>query len=150
MLNKFHLLYTTLSSEKFDAMRRIISGTGIELISPADAFLSIHVKNRSDDPAENARRRALAHYKKGGVPTLSVEAGLYLEALPEKEQPGARYRRIQGVHLRDEDCIDYYACLANRLGGRTMGMLLCAACLVVTDDQVFERCHADLSPSPSG
>lgn len=148
MLEQYHLLYVTAIEDNVSRMRRITTGTGIEILSTADLSINVHVRAKSLDPMENARLKAKAYYKKSGVPTLAVESGLYIDGLPEEEQPAAQYRKFRGIRLTDRDCIDYYSTLSSRLGGQVKAMFLSAACLVLTDDLVCERCDGSVSAQP--
>lgn len=148
MLEQFHLLYATKIERNIEEMRRIMAGTGIEILSPFDVSANVHVQLKSLDPAENARTRAIAYYKKMGIPSFAVESGLYIDGLPEEEQPAARYRKFRGIRLSDSDCLDYYSTTASRLGGGVKAMFLSAVCLVITEDMVYERCDGGVSAKP--
>ena len=124
MLQQFHLLYANSREEDIRRMKQIMAGTGIEIFSPYEVGARVHVKTKGLDPVENARIKAMAYYQKMGIPSIAVESGLYIEGLPEEEQPAAQYRKYKGIRLSDEDCIDYYCALANRIGKQIKAMFL--------------------------
>lgn len=148
MLEQFHLLYATTIQHNITEMRRIMTGTKVEVLSPFDVSANVHARLKSLDPVENARIRAMAYYRKMGIPSFAVESGLYIDGLPEEEQPAARYRKFRGIRLSDSDCLDYYSTTASRLGGSVKAMFLSAVCLVVSDDMVYELCDGSISARP--
>ena len=148
MMQQFHLLYASDREEDIRRMKQMMAGTGIEIFSPYEVGARVHVKTKSLDPVENARTKAMAYYKKMGSPSFAVESGLYIEGLPEEKQPAAQYRKYRGIRLSDEDCIDYYCSLANRLGKPVKAMFLSAICLVVTEEEIFQSNADALSASP--
>ena len=148
MLQQFHLLYANSREEDIRRMKQIMAGTGIEIFSPYEVGARVHVKTKGLDPVENARIKAMAYYQKMGIPSIAVESGLYIEGLPEGEQPAAQYRKYKGIRLSDEDCIDYYCALANRIGKQIKAMFLSAICLVVTEEDIFQSSADSLSVKP--
>lgn len=63
---------------------------------------------------------------------------MYIEGLPEDEQPGVHVRRVNGKNLTDDGMIEYYAGLARRLGGRAPARYRNAICLVVSEHEAYE------------
>jgi len=80
------------------------------------------VKESGNNPVENARIKAMAYFQAfrslAGIdyPVFSCDSRLYIEGLSESEQPGVHVRRVGDKILTDEEMVDYYSSVAQRLG----------------------------------
>lgn len=93
---------------------------------------------------ENARIKARAYWKtvreqtELDWPAFSCDSGLYIERLPEDEQPGVHVCPVNGKNLTDDEMIEYYAGLARRLCGRAPARCRNAICLVAIEREAYE------------
>lgn len=120
-------------------MRRRLEGTGIELVGlselpdpPPD------VSETGKNERENARMKAEAYRTATGMTVLAADSGLYIEGIPDSEQPGEHTRRAQGERMSDEAMIRHYAGLAKSLGGRAVARYRNAFCIAFPDGRVAE------------
>ena len=94
------LLYGTGNAAKVSVMRQRLSGLNLELVSLQDLEAEgKELPEIAEDGAsllENAKEKALAYYRAFQVPVFSCDSGLYIEGIPEEEQPGIHVRRVRG------------------------------------------------------
>ena len=83
--------------------------------------------------AHNARLKSLAFAAVANQPVLSIDNALYMDGLPPAEQPGINTRSVPGVPGRatDEQLLDHYISVIERLGGLVDGHWDFAVCLAV-------------------
>ena len=72
---------------------------------------------------ENALIKARAYSKNVSIPVFAMDDNLYLENVPEENQPGMYVRRVNGKRLNDEEMIKHYTNLVKEYG--TNGKLTC-------------------------
>ncbi len=127
----YELFYGTGNVSKFKNMEAVLAGLPIRLISPGQLGIGLpEVVEDGTTPAENARKKALAYYRASGLPSMSVDSGLYLEGVAPQDQPGLYVRRVGGRVLTDEEFIAHYSGLAKRLGGRVRARFVNGLCVV--------------------
>ena len=138
-------------------MKELIVGTGnpakLQMIQSALAALEITVKGTTElgisptihedgqTAQENARKKSLAYAQALQRSVLSIDNGLYLSGLSDREQPGIHTRRIshQQTRASDEELLWHYAQMIERLGGTSEGYWEFAICLADQDGAVFEH-----------
>lgn len=135
-----NLLYGTYNPAKLDLMRRWLSSLpGLTLVGlqelenpPSDA------EETGDTPLENARIKALAYQRHSGMITLAADSALYINGLPEKEQPAVHARRRNGKRMNDSEMIDFYASMAKEFGGKLTAQYRNALCIAFPDGRIAE------------
>jgi len=85
---------------KLKEMADILSGLGVEVVSPADVGISVDVEETGTTFAENALIKAETICKACGLPTIADDSGLCVEALGGA--PGVYSARYCGRHGDDE------------------------------------------------
>ena len=85
---------------KLKEMADILSGLGVEVVSPADVGISIDVEETGTTFAENALIKAETICKASGLPTIADDSGLCVDALGGA--PGVYSARYCGHHGDDE------------------------------------------------
>ena len=122
------VLLGTMNRAKLESVSAVLTPLGIAVEMPR---VPLEVAE-GDSVQENARRKARAYAKFSRLPVLAIDNALYLEGLPDAEQPGPHVRRIPGVAGRasDEAMLAYYRALLRRLGERVRGYWVFAICLV--------------------
>lgn len=114
------LLYGTGNPAKIEAMKCRLSGFDLEIIGLRDLHKNIpSVPEDGNTPLENAKQKALAYYQAFHIPVFSCDSGLYIDGIPEEEQPGVHVRTIHGKYLTDEEMMEHYAGLALKYGDLT-------------------------------
>ena len=96
-------------------------------------------------PQENAALKAEAYHAVSGLPSFSLDSGLYLEGVPAELQPGPYVRRVKGRELSDEEFIAYYQQLAHQYGGRLKARFINGLCVVLNDRQRKEAAGPQVS-----
>ncbi len=145
------LLYGTGNQAKLVAMRRHLEPLGFDLIGLRDIdrtkFVIPEVVEDGRTPAENAVKKALAYYRAFRKPVFSCDSGLYLEGVPEEEQPGVHVRNVRGKALTDEEMQEHYTGLAKKYGD-LKAVYRNAVCLVIDEDHCYQAMGKDLESEP--
>lgn len=143
------LLYGTYNPAKLAVMRRRLAHLHIELMGLTElSSPPPDVEETGDTPLENARLKAIAYRDATGMTTLSADSGLYLDGLPDAEQPAVHARRMRGTRMDDEEMIAYYAALARRLGGRATARYRNALCIAFADGRVVDVFDDSVASAP--
>ena len=128
------LFYGTGNVSKLRNMRALLEGLPVELISPLETGMTLPaIAEDGVTPWENAKKKALGYYRATGMPSLGLDSGLYLEGLPQDQQPGTHVRRVEDRTLSDGEFIQYYSALARQHGGRIRARFLNGICVVVNE-----------------
>ena len=86
------LLFGTTNPGKLRELRRLVAGTPIRVVSPADLGRALpEVEEDGRTFEENARKKAVAHARASGLHALADDSGLCVDAL--WGQPGIRSAR---------------------------------------------------------
>ena len=119
-MEEIKLLYGTGNPAKLNAMKKRLSRVGITLVGLKDLGGEIpEVAEDGKTPLENARKKAVAYFEAFRIPVFSCDSGLYIDGVPENEQPGVHVRRVNGKVLSDEQMIVHYSSLAKKYGNPT-------------------------------
>jgi len=97
MSEKFVL--ATHNPRKLAEMRAILSGLGVEVVSPAEAGVEVDVEETGATFAENAMLKAKAICAAAGLPAIADDSGLCVDAL--NGGPGVYSARYGGEGLDD-------------------------------------------------
>ena len=84
---------------KLKEMGEILSGLGVEVVSPADAGVTVDVEETGATFAENAMLKAKAICAASGLPAIADDSGLCVDALDGA--PGIFSARWAGEHGND-------------------------------------------------
>lgn len=142
------LLFGTGNPAKLEAMKRRLAPLGIELTGLCDLNFEIpEVIEDGSTPLENAEKKAKAYYKAFGLPVFSCDSGLYIENIPESEQPGVHVRTVNGRYLSDEEMIEHYTSLARRYGD-LKARYKNAICLVMDSDRIYKAMEDSMASEP--
>lgn len=143
------LLYGTYNPAKLAAMRKWLTGLDIEIISlsglenpPQDA------EETGTTPLENARLKAIAYRDATGLVTLAADSGLYIDGLPDDQQPGVHARRVGEKRLDDDEMIAHYAGISRSLGGRATARYRNALCIAFPDGRTIDRFDDSVASMP--
>ena len=143
------LLYGTTNPSKLTAMRHALVGLPLEILGLADLRINWPtVDEQGCSPLDNARQKALAYHAHTELPVFSCDSGLYIQGVPEAEQPGVHARRVAGRALDDEEMIGYYADWATRAGGRLIAWYRNGICLVLPDGRLRQRMDDTIAYPP--
>ena len=140
------LIYGTGNPGKFSMMKEALKELDVELLSLRDLpAVQEEPEETGRTPLENARQKAEFYYSIFKMPVFSCDSGMYIEGLPEEEQPGVHVRNVGGRRLSDAEMTAYYAGIAHRLGGRCMAEYRNAICLILDENRRYEHYGTDIS-----
>lgn len=102
------LLLATRSAGKLAELRRVLAGSGVDLVGLADIGLEetadeAELESHSEF-AENALAKARHFFERTGLPTLADDSGLVVEALDG--EPGVRSKRYAPADWQREHGVD--------------------------------------------
>lgn len=148
MAEKFVL--ATHNLKKLAEMRVILSGLGVEVVTPAEAGVEVDVEETGTTFAENAMLKAKAVCAAAGLPAIADDSGLCVDAL--NGGPGVYSARYGGEDLDDRG---RYRLLLNSMRGQTSraAHFSCAvACAFPNGDTLAAegRCDGAIAFAPMG
>ena len=139
-------VYGTGNPAKLQSMRDCLMPLNIEIIGLKKTGVIIpDVDESGTTPLDNARIKTLAYYTALKRPVFACDSGLYIDGLPNNEQPGVHVRMVDGKRLNDDEMIVHYTAIAGRLGGKAVVRYKNAICLVINEDEVYEHFGDDIS-----
>lgn len=142
------LLYGTGNQAKLNGMRQWLAPLGIELVGLKDMEGVLpDIEEDGRTPLENAEKKARAYFEAFHIPVFSCDSGLYIEGIPEEEQPGIHVRTIRGRYLNDDEMLEYYTGLARKYGDLRAGYRN-AICLVLDEEHVYKAMDEDMASEP--
>ncbi len=135
------LIIGTGNAAKKKAIQSVLAPLGITIKGTDDLSITLDIQEDGSTAQENARKKALLYARAVGQPVLSVDNALYLQGLPENEQPSIHTRRIPGKIGRatDEELLAFYARTIEALGGKTKGYWEYGLCLANAQGSIFEK-----------
>lgn len=146
-MEEIKLLYGTGNPANLNAMKKRLSRVGITLVGLKDLGGEIpEVAEDGKTPLENARKKALAYFEAFRIPVFSCDSGLYIDGVPENEQPGVHVRRVNGKVLSDEQMIVHYSSLAKKYGNPT-ARYRNAICFVADEKHIYEAMEPSMGSS---
>lgn len=146
-MEKIKLLYGTGNAGKLELMKEYLAELEqVEIVGLKDLPYDWKEPEESGSkPLQNARQKALCYYRISHMPVFSADSGLFIEGLPDEEQPGVHVRRVGGKNLTDEEMRAHYKQIAARFGGRCVAQYRNAVCLVFSEDERYETESEDLN-----
>lgn len=135
------LLFGTTNPTRLQQMRLLLAPLALHLVSLADLGLQLRVAEDGTTAAENALIKAKAYCAATGLPTLAVDTGLTIAALPADQQPGVFVRRIH-THRQeatDEELLAHYQRALIVAGGQSNGQWQVAVALALTPQRVLQE-----------
>lgn len=117
------IIFGTTNEAKIKQIRGALSPAGIIVDGVASKELLPEVIEDGKTAVENARKKAVVYAKSLGKPVFSMDNSLYLNGLSDENQPALNVRRMNGYPDRpsDEQMLEYYSKLINKLGGKVDG-----------------------------
>ncbi len=114
---------------------------GITLKTTGDLGISLDIEEDGTTAQENVRKKSQGYAQAAGQAVLSIDNALYLDGLPDDEQPGIHTRRIPGKAGRatDQELLAYFSRRVEHLGGEIGGRWEFAVCIATPRGRVFER-----------
>ena len=110
------IVFATGNSTKAKRFSKGLFKYDIEVLSLKDLDIKLDVEENGKDAIENALIKARACSKETNMPCIGMDDTLYLENVPEEEQPGLYVRRVNGRTLNDDEMIKHYISLVKQYG----------------------------------
>ncbi len=135
---------------KLAEMQSILSGYGVEVVSPAEVGVSLEVEETGSTFGENAMLKAKAYCEASGLPAIADDSGLCVDAL--NGGPGVYSARYGGEDLDDRGrCM----LLLSNLRGQTTraAHFSCAIACAFPDGRTLTaegRCDGAIAFAPLG
>ena len=132
---------------KLAEMKDILSGLGVEVISPAEAGISVEVEETGATFAQNAMLKAKAVCAAAGLPAIADDSGLCVDAL--NGGPGVYSARYGGEELDDRG---RYMLLLNSMRGQPTraAHFTCAVACAFPNGEAEGRCDGAIAFAPMG
>ena len=138
-------IYGTGNPAKLSAMRNRLQGLNVEIIGLKDVELEIpEIAEDGKTPLENAGKKAFAYYQAFKMPVFSCDSGLYIEGIPEEEQPGVHVRNVNGKCLTDDEMLAYYTGMAEKYGD-LKARYRNAICLVIDENHIYRAMEENMA-----
>lgn len=142
------IIFGTGNQAKLDAMKRRLEPLGVELMGLRDIDRAIpDIIENGNTPLENAVKKAKAYYTVFHMPVFSCDSGLYIDNVPDLEQPGVYVRTVNGKYLTDDEMLEHYTKLAAR-HGNPVARYRNAICLYVSDRKIYSAMDKDMESKP--
>ena len=145
------LLFGTTNPGKLRELRRLVAGTPIRVVSPADLGRALpEVEEDGRTFEENARKKAVAHARASGLHALADDSGLCVDALGGR--PGVHSAR----YAEGGDRARYEKLLRELEGvepSKRTAAFRCALCLAVPGREPiveFGECPGVIGEAPRG
>lgn len=142
------LIYGTHNPAKVEMMRTRLKALGIEVVGLEETDCPLpEIEESGQTPLENARIKALAYYRALRRPVFSCDSGLYIDNVPEAEQPGVHVRTVNGKYLTDEEMVEHYVNMARKYGD-LKAKYRNAICLVLDEEHIYEAMEKNMESEP--
>lgn len=110
------ILFATGNPTKAKRFSNGLANYNIEVLSLKDMNLTLESEENGKTAIENALIKARECFKKTNMPSMGMDDSLYLEGVPESEQPGLFVRRVNGKSLDDRELLEHYINLVKKYG----------------------------------
>lgn len=149
MMNK--LVLASNNKKKLVELREILADLGIEVLSQSEAGCDFEVDENGDTFEENAWLKAIAVTEATGLPAISDDSGLVVDALGG--DPGVHSARYGGSHSGSDE-FRYRLLLKNMQGetDRSARFVSCICCTMPDGTVLRTRgeCEGKILDAPRG
>lgn len=130
------LVMASHNQGKIKEFKNLLADWPFEVVSLTDLGIKEDVEETGKTFEENATLKAKFYFKLSGLPTLSDDGGLEIDALDG--EPGVKSRRWKGYEMTDQEMVDY---TLERLYGvppeKRTARLKCVLCLKLPDREAI-------------
>ncbi|MEK7517122.1 MAG: non-canonical purine NTP pyrophosphatase [Patescibacteria group bacterium] len=107
------LLIATTNPGKLREYKDFLSDLPVKLVSLKDIGITDDIEETGKTYKENSKMKAIFYAKKSGLPAISDDGGLEINAL--SGEPGIKSRRWLGYEASDEDLINHMIKVSKQL-----------------------------------
>jgi XTP/dITP diphosphohydrolase len=145
------IVLASSNAKKLEELRRLLSGSGIEIISQREAGITTEADETGETFEENAYIKATAAMKAAGLPAAADDSGLVVDALGGA--PGVHSARYGGSHDQPDELRN--ALLLKNLAGaeNRAARFVCCICCVFPDGGIIRsrgECEGRITLAPRG
>lgn len=117
------LFLGTANPVKVRIVQAAIRSLPVDLLTPDDLHIDLHVVETGQTMQQNAAIKARAYCASVHLPTLAIDGGLWVEKFPAEKQPGHLVKRILGTNEigNEQEVLDYYVRELMTVGGESPG-----------------------------
>lgn len=132
------LLLGTRNKTRKIFVSEILRELPIEIVGLDELGIKVKAVEDGINPMENSIKKAKIYHEQCGLPTLSIDAGLYIDKFPEDKQPGVFVRRINGSdEVSDMEMLEHYIRELNKVGGSSEGCWKVAITLALSKEHIY-------------
>lgn len=146
------IVAATNSPHKVEELSRILTPMGFQVLSLAEAGVSVHPKETADTFTGNAQLKAQAVFALCGLPTIADDSGLCVRALDGR--PGVHSARYGGEGLDDAGRVSRLLQEMQEVPAGSRGAkFVCAICCFLNQDTILEctgECEGTIGYEPLG
>lgn len=127
------LLIATKNPGKFSEIAEVLAVLPLQIISLKDIGAQDEVEEHGETHEENAVLKARYFYEKTGLPTLSEDSGIHVDAFPG--ELGVQTRRFRGLGAAsDEEWIEnFLSAMADTPSEKRGAKFMCCAALILDE-----------------
>lgn len=128
------IVVATHNPSKKKWYQKILSGFTQEVLGLSDLDFSGKPKESGKTAEENAIIKATFYTKRLSLPVLGEDAALFVDFLPEDQQPGVFVRRVNDKELDDDELLAYWESIVVKVPkGKRTGRWHTAHCFATPD-----------------
>lgn len=146
------MVAATNNPHKVEELRRILAPMGFEVLSLAQAGITVHPDETADTFTGNALLKAQAVFELCGLPTIADDSGLCVKALGGR--PGVHSARYGGEGLNDAQRVLRLLQEMQEVPKKEReAKFVCAVCCFLNRDTVLEctgECEGTIGYEPVG
>ena len=139
--NYMKLLIGTKNDTRKEYLSEILKGLDLHLLNLKNIEVDPYIDEDGASVTENALKKSKTYYKSTGIPTLSIDTGLFINSFLDSEQPNLFVRRKKTddlvIEMTDEEMLNYYSRKLIERGGESKGYWKIGISLVVNDNLSF-------------
>jgi len=109
------IVVATRNTAKKERFRRFLNKIAEEVLSLDDFDFAGKPNESGETAEENAKIKALFYAKNLSIPVFSEDESLFVDFLPENQQPGTHVRRVNGKELNDKELLAYWASITTNV-----------------------------------
>lgn len=135
------LLIGTHNQGKADFFKKNLADTGLEILTLDDLKITEDPEETGETFADNALLKAKLFYKLSGIPTLSDDSGLMIDAL--NGEPGVKSRRWLGHYASDQELVDILLKKLDNVSEKDSTAKFVSSIAIVITPEIILRAEAE-------
>ena len=135
------LLFGSVNLTKQGFLREILRDLPVRFVTPQDLGIGLRIVEDGHTAEENARKKAVGYCRASGLPTFSMDSGLYIDKFPPDRQPGLQVRRAPRTDgdVSDDELLEFFVRELEAVGGSSGAIWVDAIAVALDEDRVGSR-----------